>query len=315
MGNAPAVGRPDDDTGGIVAQEQSRSTAEFIQAWDQAAWSLAALALRGAADASPRLRASADDVLSALGLLEGPGGGLVGVPPQAVDPVASQAAAPLLLTSALVAGADSAWTAQSDAALLAQGRMSSQMAAAFRQHLLPALPGLDERLATSGARMLDVGTGVGALAVAFAETFPQLTVVGIDVLARVLALANRTISESGVADRVSVREQDLATLSDEGLYDLAWLPAPFVPPGPLEVGVGRIATALRPGGWLIMGHGKFSGDPVEDALNRFKTTAYGGTAVTDQDAQARLTEAHLENIATLPTPPGAPALTVGQRVG
>jgi predicted O-methyltransferase YrrM len=315
MGNAPAVDRPDADMGGIVAQEQSRSTAEFIQAWDHAAWSLAAVALRGSAETSRDLRASADDVLSALGLLEGPGGGLVGVPPRAVDPVASQAAAPLLLTSALVGGADSAWAMHSDAALLAQGRMSGQMAAAFQQHLLPALPGLAERLAAPGARMLDVGTGVGALAVAFAETFPQLTVVGIDVLARVLALANRTICESDVGDRVTVREQDLATLSDESLYDLAWLPAPFVPPDPLEVGVARISTALRPGGWLIMGHGKFSGDPIEDALNRFKTTAYGGTSVTDQEARARLAGARLDNIATLASPPGAPALTVGRRVG
>jgi len=32
--------------------------------------------------------------------------------------------------------------------------------------------------------MLDVGTGVGGLAVALAETLPQLTVVGIDVLCR-----------------------------------------------------------------------------------------------------------------------------------
>ncbi len=43
---------------------------------------------------------------------------------------------------------------------------------------------LGSRLATPGARMLDVGTGVSAMAIAFAQVFPQLHVLGIDVLDR-----------------------------------------------------------------------------------------------------------------------------------
>jgi protein-L-isoaspartate O-methyltransferase len=296
-----------------MAQEQPTTTGS-IQAWDEGAWCLAAVALRGRRDADPLLRTAADGVLHAIGLIDG-GGRLVGVPAAAADQVASQAATPLMLTSALVAGEASSWAAQSDAALLAQGHTSAQLTAAFREFLLPSMPGLGERLASPGARMLDVGTGVGALAVAFAEAFPQLTVVGIDLLARVLALAERTIDASGVRDRVSVRTQDVAALTDAATYDLVWLPAPFVPPAAFAAGVIRVAAALRPGGWLMIGHGKFLGDPVQDALNRFKTTAYGGTPLAADDAGALLAGTGLSDIATLPTPPGAPAITVARRSG
>ena len=82
---------------------------------------------------------------------------------------------------------------------------------------------------------------------------------------------------------------------------------------PGQVGIGRIATALRPGGWLLIGHGTFSGGPVEDALTRFKTTAYGGTPLTGAQARDLLAGAGLDTIMALPTPPGAPALTVARR--
>lgn len=55
---------------------------------------------------------------------------------------------------------------------------------------------------------------VSAQAIAFAEVFGELTVVGIDVLPRALELAAGNIAASSVADRVVVREQDVATLTD-----------------------------------------------------------------------------------------------------
>lgn len=58
-----------------------------------------------------------------------------------------------------------------DEALLAQGRASAQGASTFAQFGLPRLSGLAEMLARPNARILDVGTGVAALAVAYAELF------------------------------------------------------------------------------------------------------------------------------------------------
>ncbi len=77
-----------------------------------------------------------------------------------------------------------------------------------------------------------------------------------------------------MADRIELREQDVATLEDRNFFTLAWLPAPFVPRSALEDGVPRIAVALVPGGWLMVAHGKFQDDELKNAINRLKTSAY-----------------------------------------
>ena len=158
--------------------------------------------------------------------------------------------------------------------------------------------------------MLDVGTGVGALAVAYAELFPQLTVVGIDVLPRVLALAETTVADSPV--RRPGRPARTGRRHPRRAGDVrAGLAAGAVrATGPLRAGLDRLRAALVPGGWLVLGHGKFGGDPLGDAVSRFKTVAYGGTALDDAQASALLRGAGFEDVRSMPTPPGAPALTV-----
>jgi predicted O-methyltransferase YrrM len=161
--------------------------------------------------------------------------------------------------------------------------------------------------------MLDVGTGVAAMAVAYAQLWPELTVVGLDVLPRALTLAAATVAASDVADRVVVREQDVATLDEPPTYALAWLPAPFVPEAAVRAGVEAISRALLPGAWLMVAHGKFTGDPLDDAITRFKTVAYGGTSLDDEEAGKLLLGAGLTDVRSVPTPPGVPGLTVGRR--
>jgi len=274
---------------------------------EQSAWTIAALSLLLAERAAGPVGDAARDVLAAAGLdsTESLGG---------LDAagVAAQAAAPLFQTAEVLRGGGS-WDQLSDDALLAQGRASAQGAEAFLRIGLPAMPGLAEALGTAGARMLDVGVGVGALAVAYAQALPQVTVVGLDVLPRALELARRTVAASDVADRVELREQSVAELPDVDSFDLAWLPAPFIPPDALRAGVPAVARALRPGGWVMIGHGKFSGDALDDALTRFKTVIFGGTALDGPAAVELLTTAGLAGAMTMPTPPGAPAVTIARK--
>lgn len=110
-----------------------------------------------------------------------------------------------------------------------------------------------------------------------------------------------------------LRQQDVAELTDEAAYDLAWIPAPFVPEPAFSTGVARIATALRPGGLLMIGHGTFHGTDLEIAITRFKTVVYGGTALDGPSATRLLTAHRLGSVQTIPTPRGAPCITVGQR--
>jgi predicted O-methyltransferase YrrM len=283
-----------------------------IQAWDEAAWSLAALAL-AASDAGPsEIRAAAGEVLAATGLTGAPGGPLPGLGNSTPGQVASQAAASLHQASAVLSGRGTSWSDQSDETLLAQGHASAQGARAFAQ-MLPLMGDLPGRLAAPSARMLDIGTGTGALAVGFAEEFPRLHVLGIDVLDRALSLARRTIAASGAGTRVTVRKQDVAAFSDDEGFDLAWLPAPFIPQPALHAALPRIAAALRPGGWLMVGHGKFDGTPVQNALTRLKTIAYGGTPLDQEAASDLLRGTGLTSVGLVPTPPGAPAVTIGQK--
>jgi methyltransferase family protein len=280
---------------------------QLVDSGDRGAWINAAVALALDSGSPEAQRVAAVELLRALDID-------VDADLGELDrrAVGAQAAAPLLQTAAVVGGGD-LWEGQSDEALLAQGRASAQGAAAMVRFGLPMLGGLAEALARPGAKMLDVGTGVAAMAVAYAELFPELTVVGLDVLPRALSLAAATVAASGVADRVVLREQDVAGLDEEATYALAWLPAPFLPEAALRAGTPRVARAMAPGGWVVLGHGKFAEAPVDNAVTRFKTVAYGGTALDDEQAQLLLREAGLQDVTTAPTPPGAPALTVGRK--
>ncbi len=63
----------------------------------------------------------------------------------------------------------------------------------------------------------------------------------------------------------------------------------------------------------MLGHGRFDGPPLDDALTRLQTIAYGGTPIDGATAVGLLTEAGLNDARTLPTPPGTPGITVGLR--
>jgi hypothetical protein len=291
----------------------ARDLAATIKAWDEATWSLAALALTARDDISAELATTAQQVLAATGLIDAPGAPVRGLHTSTPQQIASQAAAPLHQASALVSGRDISWNTHGDEALLAQGNSSAQAAQPFAQFMLPMMGDLADRLAAPGARMLDIGTGVAALAVAFAQVFPQLHVLGIDILDRALNLAGQSIAASDVAARVTVRKQDVADFTDDTGFDLAWLPAPFIPQSAVHSALPRVAAALHPGGWLVVGHGKFGGTPVEDALTQLKTVAYGGTALDDAAACHLLRKAGLTSVRPIPTPSGAPAITIGQK--
>jgi protein-L-isoaspartate O-methyltransferase len=292
-----------------IAEQDLQAT---MQAWDEAAWSLAALALAARGDGLPELTAAAGELLAATGVTGEPGGPLRGLGTATPGQIASQAVAGLHQASALASGRGYHWGAQSDEALLAQGNASAQAARAFAQFVLPTMGDLAERLAAPGARMLDVGTGVAAAAVAFAQLFLQLHVLGIDILDRALDLARQAVAASDVAGRVTVRKQDVADFADDAGFDVAWLPAPFIAGPALHSGLPRVAAALRPGGWLIVGHGKFGGTPVQEALTLLKTIAYGGTPLDEAAACRLLRNAGLTSVRPVPTPPGAPAITIGQ---
>lgn len=287
---------------------------------EQGVWQLAALAAALSDDpgTDPERKRQALEVLVELGLMSESSDGVAPAPGLAellrggFNNLAAEVAANMLQSAAVVSGA-SGWASQADDALLAQGRGGTRAGAAFKQMLLPALGGLKELFDGESPKMLDVGVGVAAMAVGYCRAFPRLRVVGLDVFPRALELARREVDEAGFADRIELRRQDVASLEDDRTYALAWLPTPFIPRAAIDAGMPRIARALVPGGWLVMAHGKFHDDPLKNAVLRFQITVYGGPPLDDEEAQALLAGAGFEQILTIPTPEGAPGLTVGRR--
>jgi SAM-dependent methyltransferase len=204
------------------------------------------------------------------------------------------------------------WAAQDDVTLLTQGRSSALGGTMLASYAVPSLDGLDLRFA-DGGEFLDVGVGVGEMTAAFCDAIASACVVGIDVLPRALDLARRTVKTRGLHARVELRLQGVQELEDSERFDLAWLPAPFIPQSVFAVGVGRIHQALRPGGWLIVGAGRFDGEPLAVAVTRWKTLRAGGTPLTATDARTILNDAQFASFRELPTPPGAPNLYAAQR--
>ena len=63
----------------------------------------------------------------------------------------------------------------------------------------------------------------------------------------------------------------------------------------------------------MIGHGRFDGTDLQNAVTRFKLAAYGGTAIDGPTVTELLTERGLNDVRAVPTPPGAPAITIGTR--
>jgi hypothetical protein len=156
---------PNEQEARLMTGIAERDLQETIQAWDQAAWNLAALALAARDDGPPELTAAARELLTATRLTGAPGGPPSGLGTTTPGQFASQAAAALHQASALAGGRGCHWDTQSDEALLAQGHAGMHAAVPMARFMLPIMGDLADRMAAPGCRMLDVGTGVGVLAV------------------------------------------------------------------------------------------------------------------------------------------------------
>ena len=131
---------------------------------------------------------------------------------------------------------------------------------------------LDRIAALDEPRVLDVGTGSGAIALAIADEHPGARVTGADASSGALEVAGANVVRTGIA--VALREWDLFTGLPDGPWDLVVSNPPYVLPEELEslepevrqweprqalAGVGETEAvargardALVPGGALVL---------------------------------------------------------------
>ncbi len=145
----------------------------------------------------------------------------------------------------------------------------------------------------TGARILDVGTGCGCIALALAAECPSAQVDATDCSAEALALARENAEQLGLADRVKLHQRDLFGL-EEAPWDLIVSNPPYVarsewpslppqvrnwePRVALDGGEDGLAvirrlipaarTSLRPGGWCWLEIGETQGPAVVELFHR-----------------------------------------------
>jgi 2-polyprenyl-3-methyl-5-hydroxy-6-metoxy-1,4-benzoquinol methylase len=125
--------------------------------------------------------------------------------------------------------------------------------------ILPAVPGVDAAL-SAGGRVADIGCGYGWSSIGMAAHWPTAWVDGFDVDGPSIERARRHAAEAGVAERITVRCDDVRTLLDdrdsgcrlEGGYDLvAAFECVHDLPDPVSV-LAAMRRMIRPGGAVLV---------------------------------------------------------------
>lgn len=128
---------------------------------------------------------------------------------------------------------------------------------------IPALDGVKEKL-EKGAKVADVGCGLGASTIIMAKAFPKSTFVGFDYHQESIDKARVRAAEAGVADRVKF---EVASAKDfPGKFDFIACFDCLHDMGDPAGAAKHIHDALEAGGtWMLVE--PFAGDKVEDNLN------------------------------------------------
>jgi SAM-dependent methyltransferase len=161
---------------------------------------------------------------------------------------------------------------------------------------------------------LDVGTGVGLLAVAAASTWPGASVVGIDTWGPSLERAAANVAGAGLDERITLRSQDVGAVDDVDRFDCIWVPTFFLTEPAVADALPALVAAARPGGWIVLGRFEPGPDPVAAAAAAFKTLRNGGCDLTADAAEQLLASAGCEAIES--KRPGGPVplgFTIGCR--
>jgi SAM-dependent methyltransferase len=272
----------------------------------------AALQLRASGHAAPpQLQEHLQKAVAAIG---GPDL-LANVTPAEAESLLALSRAMLTQSLDAIAHADRApgWRFTDPVVLDDWGTISASLVPLLQQSVVPRLAGLAARLEGPNASFLDVGVGSAQLTIAMCQTWPTLTVVGLDPWPPALTQARKNLARTGLTNRVSLEPQAVQDLSIDAAFDLAWLATPFIPPSVLEAGVVRIARSLRPGGWLLLGQFAAPG-ALGAALVALRTARSGGGVLTPAEAEGLMTGAGLRSAQTLPPETwSAGMLAVAQR--
>lgn len=141
---------------------------------------------------------------------------------------------------------------------------------------LPALDGVVEKL-QAGARVADVGAGLGASTIILAKAFERSSFVGFDNHEPSIVAARKAAAEAGVLPRTSFEVAGATDFPGKG-YDLIAMFDCLHDLGDPVGAARRVRQALAPDGTLLLVE-PFAGDRLEDNLNPVGRAFYGLSTV------------------------------------
>lgn len=141
---------------------------------------------------------------------------------------------------------------------------------------IPALNGVEEKLKT-GAKVADIGCGLGASTVLMAQAYPNSTFIGFDYHDKSIEIASERAKEGGVSDRVSFKvarakdfpgkDYDFVTYFD-CLHDMG---------DPVGAAAHVRESLALDGTWMIVE--PFAHDDVKDNLNPIGRAFYSASTL------------------------------------
>ena len=143
-----------------------------------------------------------------------------------------------------------------------------------------------------GARVLDVGCGLGAIDVLLVERFGAARVTGIDVEAPLVARATTRVEAAGLADRVSIRMVSPGRFPfEDAAFDVVFSKDSMLHIPDKRALYEDIHRVLVPGGWMVLSDWFGNGLEPTVAMREWLDVVGLTFRLTSIEASAALVEA------------------------
>lgn len=141
---------------------------------------------------------------------------------------------------------------------------------------IPALDGVEEKL-KAGAKVADVGCGLGASTILMAQTYPASTFVGYDYHDGSIEMARQRAEEAGVSGRVKFEVARAKDYPGDGYDFVAFFDCLHDMGDPVGAAAHVRETLAPDGTWMVVE--PFAGDKVEDNLNPIGRIYYSASTL------------------------------------
>ena len=141
---------------------------------------------------------------------------------------------------------------------------------------IPSLEGVEQKL-KSGARVADVGCGLGASTILMAKCYPQSEFTGFDYHDKSIEAAKQRAKDAGVADRITFQVSTAKSFPGTGYDFVTFFDCLHDMGDPAGASAHVRSTLKKDGTWMIVE--PFAGDRLEDNLNPIGRAFYGASTL------------------------------------